>query len=156
MALTSTPHRRREPGRSLGIPTIPDGRFDGGTPDASAVDAELLTRSTPRGLGGRPGALASRRLTPARPLLVPTQPPSGGSTSAQPWAPSSGRPTPRGWGSTGQGSCILHEPTTHVEYPHPFSSSTQPSCSRRPELVVPTQDSVSRMTCLDPRMHGAD
>ena len=78
-------------------------------------------------------ALTSVRLTPARPLLVPTQSPGGGSTSAQPWAPSSGLPTPRGWGSTGQGSCVLHEPTTHVEYPHPFSSSTRPSCSRRPD-----------------------
>ncbi|OMG12878.1 hypothetical protein BKH06_03490 [Actinomyces naeslundii] len=55
MALTSTPHRRREPGRSLGIPTIPDGRFDGGTPDVSAVDTGLLTCSIPRGLGGGAG-----------------------------------------------------------------------------------------------------
>ncbi|OMG28241.1 hypothetical protein BKH36_03910 [Actinomyces naeslundii] len=50
MALTSTPHRRRKPGRSLGIPTIPAGHFDGGTADVSAVDTELLTCSTPRGL----------------------------------------------------------------------------------------------------------
>ncbi|OMG17642.1 hypothetical protein CYJ18_01325 [Actinomyces naeslundii] len=54
-ALTSTPHRRREPGRSLGIPTIPAGHFDGGTADVSTVDTELLTRSTPRGLGGGAG-----------------------------------------------------------------------------------------------------
>ena len=121
-------------------------------------------------------ALTSVRLTPARPLLVPTQSPGGGSTSAQPWAPSSGRPTPRGWGSTGQGSCVLHEPTTHVEYPHPFSSITRPSCSRRPDPADRAQAAstahpysppvhagllaslrLSLATCsLYPRMHGAD
>ena len=66
MALTSTPHRRRKPGRILGIPTIPDGRFDGGTPDVSTVDAELLTRSTPRGLARSwwPGRTPSPGPTP--------------------------------------------------------------------------------------------
>ena len=50
MTLTLTPHRRREPKRSLGIPTIPAGRLDGGTANVSTVDTELLTYSTPRGL----------------------------------------------------------------------------------------------------------
>ncbi|OLO47196.1 hypothetical protein BKH31_05195 [Actinomyces oris] len=50
MTLISPPHRRREPRRSLGIPTIPAGRSDGGTADVSTVDTELLTCSTPRGL----------------------------------------------------------------------------------------------------------
>ena len=49
MALTLTPHRRREPRQSLGIPTIPAGRFEDGTADVSTVDTELLTYSTPRG-----------------------------------------------------------------------------------------------------------
>ncbi|EJN84428.1 hypothetical protein HMPREF1129_2727 [Actinomyces naeslundii str. Howell 279] len=50
MALTSTPHRRRKPGRILGIPTVPTGRADGGLVDVSAVDTGLLTCSIPRGL----------------------------------------------------------------------------------------------------------
>ena len=37
-ALTSTPHRRRKPGRILGIPTIFTGRADGGLVDVSAMD----------------------------------------------------------------------------------------------------------------------
>nr|PKY82604.1 hypothetical protein CYJ24_12285 [Actinomyces naeslundii] len=49
MALTLTPHRRREPKRSLGIPTIPVGRLDGGTANVSTVDTELPTCSTPQG-----------------------------------------------------------------------------------------------------------
>ena len=53
MTLTLTPHRRREPKRSLGIPTIPATRSDGGTADVSTVDTELPTYSTPRGPGGR-------------------------------------------------------------------------------------------------------
>ena len=48
--LTLTLHRRREPRWSLGIPTIPAGRFDGGTANVSTVDTELPTDSTPRGL----------------------------------------------------------------------------------------------------------
>ena len=84
MALTLTPHRRREPRRSLGIPTIPAGRFDDGTADVSTVDTELLTYSTPRGLTRsckvltvRPGALAPGTglsfpcLTSDQPFLVP-------------------------------------------------------------------------------------
>ena len=41
------------------------------------------------------------------------------------------RPTPRGWGSTGQRLCVLHEPPAYVEYPRPSFSSSQPSCSTR-------------------------
>ena len=40
-------------------------------------------------------------------------------------------PTPRGWGSTGQGLCILHEPPTYVEYPRPSFSGSRPSFSTR-------------------------
>ncbi|OLO87187.1 hypothetical protein BKH12_00385 [Actinomyces naeslundii] len=65
MALTSTPHRRREPGRSLGIPTIPAGHFDGGTPDVSAVDTGPPTCSTPRGLGGGAGCPHQRPASPS-------------------------------------------------------------------------------------------
>ena len=54
-----------------------------------------------------------------------------------------GWPTPRGWGSTVQGLCVLHEGPTHLEYPRPSSSSAPPSCStgqalsRRPRVVAP-------------------
>ena len=37
-------------------------------------------------------------------------------------------PTPRGSGSTGQGSCLLHEGPTYLQYTQPSSSSTPPSC----------------------------
>ena len=47
-------------------------------------------------------------------------------------APAPSRPTPRGWGSTAQGLCVLHEPPTPMEYPRPSSSSPRPSCSTRP------------------------
>ena len=40
-----------------------------------------------------------------------------------------GRPTPRGWGSTGRGLCVLHDSPTYVEYTHPSPSSPRPSCS---------------------------
>ena len=40
-----------------------------------------------------------------------------------------GRPTPRGWGSTGRGLCVLHDGPTYVEYTHPSPSSPRPSCS---------------------------
>ena len=134
--LTLTPHRRCEPRRSLGIPTIPATRSDGGTADVSTVDTKLLTCSTPRGLSGEagrphqgPSHLSPSDSCPA--LLVPAQPPGGGSTSALS-RPASGRPTPRGWGSTGRRLCVLHEPPPLVEYPQPSSSSTRTSCSRRP------------------------
>ena len=39
----------------------------------------------------------------------------------------SGRPAPRGAGSTGQGLCVLHEGPPYLEYPHPSSSSTRAS-----------------------------
>ncbi|PKY74555.1 hypothetical protein CYJ23_07995 [Actinomyces oris] len=57
MTLTLTPLRCRDPRKNRGIPTIPAGHFDGGTANVSTVDTKLLTCSTPRGLGGRPGAL---------------------------------------------------------------------------------------------------
>ena len=134
--LTLTPHRRREPRRIRGIPTISAGHLDGGTANVSAVDTELPTGSNPRGLSGEagrphqgPSHLSPSDSCPA--LLVPAQPPGGGSTSALA-RPASGRPTPRGWGSTGRRLCVLHEPPPLVEYPQPSSSSTRTSCSRRP------------------------
>ena len=39
--------------------------------------------------------------------------------------------TARGWGGTGQGLCVLHEPWPFVEYTRPSFSSTPPSCSTR-------------------------
>ena len=38
--------------------------------------------------------------------------------------------TPRGWGSTGLGLCVLHEGPTYLEYTRPSSSSARPSWSR--------------------------
>ena len=49
--------------------------------------------------------------------------------------PAHSRPGPactaRGWGGTGQGLCVLHEPWPFVEYTRPSFSSTPPSCSTR-------------------------
>ena len=41
----------------------------------------------------------------------------------------SGWPTERGWGCTGQGLCMLHEPPHLMEYTRPLPSSARPSCS---------------------------
>ncbi|OLO49738.1 hypothetical protein BKH28_05895 [Actinomyces oris] len=82
MALTSTPHRHRGPRRSLGIPTIPAGHVDGGTSDVSAVDTELLTCSTSRGLGRE---AARPHLPPPDSRPAPTPPPP---------RLTAGRPTP--------------------------------------------------------------
>ena len=157
--LTLTPHRRREPRRIRGIPTISAGHLDGGTANVSAVDTELPTGSNPRGLSGEagrphqgPSHLSPSDSCPA--LLVPAQPPGGGSTSALA-RPASGRPTPRGWGSTGRRLCVLHEPPPLVEYPQPSSSSTRTSCSRRPgQLTEPRQRQPH--VDVDPRIRGAD
>ncbi|OLO78331.1 hypothetical protein BKH15_03815 [Actinomyces oris] len=63
MTLTLTPLRCRDPRKNRGIPTISAGRLDGGTANVSAVDTELPTGSTPRGLARswRPGALTRFR-----------------------------------------------------------------------------------------------
>ena len=79
MTLTLTPHRRREPRKNRGIPTIPAGHVDGESANVSTVDTEPLTGSTPRGLprSWRPGTLAPGTclpfpcLTSDRPFLVP-------------------------------------------------------------------------------------
>ena len=51
----------------------------------------------------------------------------------------SGRPAPRGSGSTGQGLCVLHEGPTYPKCPPPSSSSTPPSCSASRRRRQPPQ-----------------
>ena len=147
MALTSTPHRRRTPWRNRRIPTIFGGRFNGGLVDVSTVDTGLPAGATSRCRGGEAGHLHlgdQPHLPPARPPPTPALWGPGGVGETPALAACAlGRPTPRGWGSTVQGLCVLHEGPTHLEYPRPSSSSAPPSCStgqalsRRPRVVAP-------------------
>ena len=98
MTLTLTPHRRREPRRIRGIPTISARHLDGGTANVSAVDTELPTGSTPRGLARSwwPGrAPSSEVLTMTASAAGPCTPACTGLTSAGSVSTSPGRLYPR-------------------------------------------------------------
>ena len=124
IVLTSTEHRRHSPRSNRRIPTIPAVRIDHRPVDVRGVDTGLLAGTTPRGLDGGAG-----HLWPLLPHLAPVPAPGGtDATPAPTRAPSSGRPTPRGRGSTGQGLCVLYESPTYVEYTRTSSSSTPPWC----------------------------
>ena len=111
MVLTSALRRRRTPRRNRSIPTISAGRVDVGLVNVSAVDTGLPAR----GLGGR-----AERSHPDAGFTFPSQT----SSDSRP-----GRSTPRGWGSTGRGLCVLHEGPTYLECPRPSFSGSRPSCS---------------------------
>ena len=132
MVLASTPHRRRTPRRNRSIPTISTGRVDVGLVDVSAVDTGLPEGPTLRGRGGGAGFPSPRACLPLPGLAppAPAQRPEGrGSASTPARVSPRGRATPRGWGSTGRGLCVLHEGPTYLECPRPSSSSSRPSCS---------------------------
>ena len=127
MVLTSQAHRRRTPRKNRRISTIPAGRFDGRLGSVGAVDTSPR-RSESGVLAARPGAPSQVR--PHRPL------PAVCAGARWSWLDAgsalslaSGRPAPRGSGSTGQGLCLLHEGPTYPKCPPPFSSNTHPSCS---------------------------
>ena len=59
--------------------------------------------------------------------------------------------TPRGWGCTGGGLCVLHESPTSVEYTRTLPSSTRPSCSTSSchgNVAVPPRAPVPPGRCL--------
>ena len=69
---------------------------------------------------------------PGCPLLAPVQGPAGALVQRRLRREfSSGRPAARGWGATGQGLSVLHEPPHLMEYPRILPSSPRPSCSTR-------------------------
>ena len=109
MVLTSTPLWRCTTERNRIIPTISIGCFDVGRVNVSAVDTGLPAGSTPRGPGGRAGC---------------SRPDAGSGPS-----PALNLSSPRGWGSTGRGLCVLHEGPTYLECTRPSSSGSRPSCS---------------------------
>ena len=77
------------------------------------------------------GALNPGPAPPSAALPFPTPAPGAGGADATP-SPACTRPgrsTPRGWGSTGRGLCVLHEGPTYPECPRPSSSGSRPSCS---------------------------
>ena len=132
MVLTSTPHRHRMPGRNRSIPTILAGRFDGGLVDVSAVDTGSAGGIDSAG-PWRPCGVLSTQGRPHHPLSYPFRLLLRGLVAPtrhrlRP-APALSRSTPRGWGSTGRGLCVLHEGPTYPEYPQPSSSGSRPSCS---------------------------
>ena len=93
----------------------------------SSVWAPGRSRNRVRGL-----CSGSERLGPGCPLLASVQGPAGALVQCRLGREfSSGRPTARGWGCTGQGLCVLHEPRTFVEYTRLSASSTRGSCSAR-------------------------
>ena len=108
MVLTSTPLWRCTTERNRIIPTISIGCFDVGRVNVSAVDTGLPAGSTPRGPGGRAGC---------------SRPDAGSGPS-----PALNLSSPRGWGSTGRGLCVLHEGPTYRECTRPSSSRSPPSC----------------------------
>ena len=57
-----------------------------------------------------------------------------------------GRSIPRGWGSTGEGLCALHEGPTYRECTRPSRSSIRPSCSARPRLARRLRATASAMS----------
>ena len=127
MVLTLTPYRRCTPERNRSIPTIPAGRFNARLVNVSTVDTRPR-RSEPGVLAARPGTSVTG--PPHRPL------PAICAGARWSWFDSgpalslaSGRPAPRGSGSTGQGLCVLHEGPTYPKCTRPSSSSTPPSCS---------------------------
>ena len=127
MVLTSQAHRRRTTKKNRRIPTIPAGRFNARLVNVSTVDTRPR-RSEPGVLAARPGTSVTG--PPHRPL------PAICAGARWSWFDSgpalslaSGRPAPRGSGSTGQGLCLLHEGPTYPKCTPPSSSSTPPSCS---------------------------
>ena len=124
--LTLTPLRCHNPRKNRGIPTISAGHLDGGTANVSTVDTELLRCSTPRGLprswcrrAPPPGdGLTFRRLTPARPFLVPAPPQGGGSTTVPALQPRAG--------TLHEGGDLLAEGCAHCTNPRPLWSRPNP------------------------------
>ena len=132
MVLTSTPRRHRTPRRNRSIPTILAGRSDGGLVDVSAVDTGSAGGIDSAG-PWRPCGVLSTRGRPHHPLsypfrLLPRGPAAPTRHRLRP-EPALSRSTPRGWGSTGRGLCVLHEGPTYLECPRPSFSGSRPSCS---------------------------
>ena len=134
MVLTSTLHWRCTPGRNRRIPTISAGCFGGRLVNVSAVDTGRRVGSSPWCLGGEVGRVGRRRVrtlclvfggsgyeregypTNARRSLKGSSE-AGGQRPApgpDPFPPRVGpsRSAARGWGTTGRGLCVLHEPPT--------------------------------------------
>ena len=135
--LTSQAYRRCTPERNRRIPTISAGFLGDRLVDVSAVDTSPR-RSESGVLAARPGAPSQVR--PHRPL------PAVCAGARWSWLDAgsalsltSGRPAPRGSGSTGQGLCVLHEGPTYPKCPPPSSSSTPPSCSASRRRRQPPQ-----------------
>ena len=161
--LTLTPLRYHNPRKNRGIPTISAGRLDGGTANVSTVDTELPTGSTPRrpawsqwwDRAPSPGAgLTFRRLTPARPFLVPARPPGGGSTTVPALPPRAGT-LPEGGDLLTEGCAYCTSPRLLWSRPNPPSVAPDPRavsiCSSRPD---PRQRQPH--FGASPRMCGAD
>ena len=137
-ALTLTPYRRCTPERNRSIPTIPAGNIDAGPVNVSAVDTSPRRSESPGFL--RHGPAPPSQVRPHRPL------PAVCAGARWSWLDAgsalslaSGRPAPRGAGSTGQGLCVLHEGPTYPKCPPPSSSSTPPSCSASRRRRQPPQ-----------------
>ena len=137
-ALTLTPYRRGTPERNRSIPTISAGFLGGRLGNVSAVDTSPRRSESPWVL--RHGPAPPSQVHPHRPLPAVcagsrwSRFDSGFAVSL-----ASGRPSPRGSGSTGQGLCVLHEGPTYPKCTRPSSTITPPSCSASRRRRQPPQ-----------------